>query len=68
MQFLQDNNLNWQLLILKNAFARPIATKKIRITNNLSVIIGQMVSACLRTLKSLITPEKGAIYRVEFFL
>jgi len=63
MQFLQDNNLNGNYNLKR--VARPIATKRLELQNNLSVNNGKW-SAHALDLKSLITPEKGAIYRVEF--
>lgn len=63
MQFLQDNNLNGNYNLKR--VARPIATKRLELQNNLSVNNGKWAAHAL-DLKSLITPEKGAIYRVEF--
>ncbi|MBU2995722.1 hypothetical protein KO500_04725 [Cellulophaga baltica] len=63
LQFLQDNNLNGNTYIKK--VGRPVATKRLELQNNLSVNNGKWQSHAL-DLKSLITPEKGAIYRVEF--
>ncbi len=62
LQFLQDNNLNGNSYIKK--VGRPVATKRLELHNNLSVNDGKWKAHAL-DLKSLITPEKGAIYRVE---
>jgi uncharacterized protein YfaS (alpha-2-macroglobulin family) len=63
LQFLQDNNLNGNSYIKK--VGRPVATKRLELENNLSVNNGKWQAHAL-DLKALITPEKGAIYRVEF--
>ncbi|WP_273568406.1 alpha-2-macroglobulin family protein [Maribacter halichondriae] len=63
LQFLQGNNLNGNYNL--RSVARPIATKKIVLQNNLSSANGKW-SAHALDLKSLISPEVGAIYRVEF--
>jgi len=63
LQFLQNNNLDG-ISNLKRV-ARPIATKKIKLENNVSANSSKWVAHAL-DLKSVITPEKGAIYRVEF--
>jgi hypothetical protein len=63
LQFLQDNNLGGNYNLAR--VARPIATKKLELQNNLSPNNGKWTVHAL-DLKSLITPEKGAIYRVEF--
>ena len=62
LQFLQGNNLNSQGNL--RAVARPIARKKIILENSLSNAIGKW-SAHALDLKALISPEVGAIYRVE---
>ena len=61
LQFLQNSNLNGQGDL--RAVARPIARKKITLAN-LSSNSGKWVAHAL-DLKTLITPEVGAIYRVE---
>ncbi|WP_158974760.1 alpha-2-macroglobulin [Cellulophaga sp. L1A9] len=63
LQFLQNNNLNGSSSLKQ--VARPIATKKLELVNNLSANTGKW-SAHALDLKELITPQKGAIYRVEF--
>lgn len=62
LQFLQDNNLNGNYGLKK--VARPIAVKKIKLGTNLSKNNGKW-SAHALDLKSMISPEVGAIYRVE---
>lgn len=62
-QFLQDNNLNGNYNLKR--VARPIATKVIDLQGQLSLPNGKWTAHAL-DLKSLITPEPGAIYRVEF--
>jgi len=63
LQFLQGNTLvgNYNL----RSVARPIATKKITLETGLSNTSDKW-SAHALDLKSLITPDPGAIYRVEF--
>ena len=61
LQFLQNNNLSGQGNLL--AVARPIARKKITL-DNVSNSSGKW-SAHALDLKSLITPDAGAMYRVE---
>ncbi|CAM4164828.1 alpha-2-macroglobulin family protein [Zobellia nedashkovskayae] len=61
LQFLQNSNLNGQGDL--RAVARPIARKKITL-DNLSGSNGKWVAHAL-DLKTLITPDVGAIYRVE---
>ena len=61
LQFLQNNNLNGQGDL--RAVARPIARKKITL-DNLSGSSGKWVAHAL-DLKTLITPDVGAIYRIE---
>lgn len=63
LQFLQDNNLDGNYNL--RSVARPIATKVIDLKDQLSVQTGKWTAHAL-DLKSLITPEPGAIYRVEF--
>lgn len=63
LQFLQNNNINGNYNLKQ--VARPIATKKIELQNSLSANNGKWTAHAL-DLKSVITPEKGAIYRVEF--
>lgn len=63
LQFLQYNNLNGSSNL--KSVARPVATKRLELHNNISVNTGKW-SAHALDLKSIITPEKGAIYRVEF--
>jgi len=62
LQFLQGNNLDGQGNL--RAVARPIAQKKIVLQNSLSNANGKW-SAHALDLKALISPELGAIYRVE---
>ncbi len=63
LQFLQHNNLNGGGNL--RAVARPIAKKKIVIENSFSNTNGKWIAHAL-DLKTLITPDPGAIYRVEF--
>ena len=63
LQFLQINSLNGTSSLRR--VARPIARKKLELQNNLSVNNGKWKAHSL-DLKALITPEQGAIYRVEF--
>ncbi|MCK0147512.1 MG2 domain-containing protein [Arenibacter sp. F26102] len=63
LQFLQGNNLDGNYNL--KTIARPIATKKLDLESNLSGNSGKW-SAHALDLKSLITPELGAMYRVEF--
>ncbi|QWX83417.1 hypothetical protein H0I23_13275 [Cellulophaga sp. HaHaR_3_176] len=63
LQFLQYNDLNGSSNL--KSVARPVATKRLELQNSLSVNNGKW-SAHALDLKSIITPEKGAIYRVEF--
>ncbi len=62
LQFLQNNNLNGNSSLKK--VARPIASKRLQL-NNLSENNGKWAAHSL-DLKSVITPEKGAIYNVAF--
>ncbi len=63
LQFLQNNNLGGSSSLKQ--VARPIATKKLKLENSSATNNGKWVAGAL-DLKSLITPEQGAIYRVEF--
>ena len=63
LQFLQGNNLNGSYNLI--SVARPVISKRIELQNNLSVSNGKW-SAHALDLRSLISPEVGAIYRVEF--
>lgn len=63
LQFLQNNNINGNYNLKQ--VGRPIATKKLELQNNLTVNNGKWAAHAL-DLKALITPQKGAIYRVEF--
>tara|TARA_R110000868_G_scaffold124959_4_gene330115 strand:- start:44773 stop:50292 length:5520 start_codon:yes stop_codon:yes gene_type:complete len=63
LQFLQNNNLNGNYSLKQ--VARPVALKKLELQNNLSANNGKWAAHAL-DLKSIITPEKGAIYSVEF--
>jgi len=63
MQFLQSNNYDGSSNL--RAVARPIAKKKIDLESNLVANNGKWMAHAI-DLKSLITPEQGAIYRVEF--
>lgn len=63
LQFLQSNNINGQSNL--RSVARPIARKKISLQNNTTSINGKWKADAL-DLNKLISPEAGAIYRVEF--
>ncbi|XLS29139.1 alpha-2-macroglobulin family protein [Flavobacteriaceae bacterium M23B6Z8] len=63
MQFLQQNNLSGSSNL--RTVARPIAKKTITLQNNLSTNTTKWKAYAL-DLKELITPEQGAVYRVEF--
>ncbi|MGB6153231.1 MAG: MG2 domain-containing protein [Pricia sp.] len=63
LQFLQGANLNGEGNL--RAVARPIARKKLTLQGNLSNASGKWAAHAL-DLKALISPEVGAIYRVEF--
>ncbi len=63
LQFLQGNNLNGSANL--RTVARPIARKKIDLQNSLSEADGKWRAHAL-DLSALISPEVGAIYRVEF--
>ncbi len=62
LQFLQSNTINGDYNL--RSVARPIATKKIELQNSLANTNGKWAAHAL-DLKSLISPEVGAIYRVE---
>ncbi|RTE54970.1 hypothetical protein EHW67_05325 [Arenibacter aquaticus] len=63
LQFLQGNNLNGNYNL--KTVARPIATKKLDLVTNLTANNGKW-SAHALDLRSLISPQPGAMYRVEF--
>ncbi|MDL5513020.1 MG2 domain-containing protein [Arenibacter sp. M-2] len=63
LQFLQGNDLNGSYNL--KTVARPIATKKLELETGLGNTNGKW-SAHAIDLRTLITPEIGAIYRVEF--
>ncbi|MGB5554509.1 MAG: hypothetical protein WBM83_07610, partial [Flavobacteriaceae bacterium] len=63
LQFLQGNNINGNYNL--RSVARPIATKKIVLQNNLTNANGKWAAHAL-DLSALIAPEVGAMYRVEF--
>ncbi len=63
LQFLQGNNLDGNYNL--RSVARPIATKKIILQNNLTNGNGKWAAHAL-DLNALISPEMGAMYRVEF--
>ncbi|MBD3660588.1 MAG: hypothetical protein HUJ11_00035, partial [Arenibacter algicola] len=63
LQFLQGNDLNGSYNL--KTVARPIATKKLDLENGLGSNSGKW-SAHAIDLRTLIAPEVGAIYRVEF--
>ncbi len=63
LQFLQANNINGSNNL--RAVARPIARKKIALETNLSNAVSKWSASAL-DLKTLISPEVGAIYRLEF--
>ena len=63
LQFLQNNNINGNYNLKQ--VGRPVATKKLELQNNLTANNGKW-SAHALDLKSIITPEQGAIYHVEF--
>ena len=62
LQFLQNNNLNGQGNL--RSVARPIARKKIVLQNNLTNANGKWAAHAI-DLSTLISPELGAMYRVE---
>ncbi len=63
LQFLQSNNINGSSNL--RSVARPIARKKIVLENNLSSSTGKWAAHAI-DLSALISPEVGAMYRVEF--
>lgn len=63
LQFLQGNSLDGEGNL--RAVARPIAKKKLTLQNSLSNANGKWAAHAL-DLKALISPEVGALYRVEF--
>ncbi|MDV7137833.1 MG2 domain-containing protein [Maribacter sp. TH_r10] len=63
LQFLQGNEMNGNYNL--RSVARPIAAKKIKLHTQLSNTYGKW-SAHALDLKTLISPDPGAIYRVEF--
>lgn len=63
LQFLQTNNINGSSNL--RSVARPIARKKIVLENNLTNTNGKWVAHAI-DLSALISPEVGAMYRVEF--
>ena len=65
LQFLQGNNIDGNYNL--RSVARPIAKKKIVLQNQLSNANGKWAAHAI-DLKTLITPDPGAIYRVEFDL
>ncbi|MHA7055703.1 alpha-2-macroglobulin family protein [Aquimarina sp. M1] len=62
LQFLQNNNLNGDANL--RTVARPIAKKLINLQENASLNLSKW-NAFAIDLKELITPDPGAIYRVE---
>ncbi len=62
LQFLQSNTMDGDYNL--RSVARPIATKKIELQNNLANANGKWAANAL-DLKALMSPEVGAIYRVE---
>ncbi len=62
LQFLQNNNLNGSGNL--RTVARPVARKLINLQENSSLNLGKW-NAFAIDLKELITPDPGAIYRVE---
>lgn len=62
LQFLQNNNINGQSNL--RSVARPIARKTIALQNNLANANGKWAAHAL-DLSKLISPEVGAMYRVE---
>ena len=63
LQFLQSNNINGSSNL--RSVARPIARKKIILENNLSASTSKWAAHAI-DLSTLISPEVGAMYRVEF--
>lgn len=64
LQFLQGNNINGDYNL--RSVARPITRKKIVLQDQLSNTNGKW-SAHALDLKTLINPDAGSIYRVEFY-
>ena len=62
LQFLQGNTMNGDYNL--RSVARPIARKKIKLQDQLTHMNGKWAAHAL-DLKTLITPDPGAIYRVE---
>ncbi len=62
LQFLQSNNINGQSNL--RSVARPIARKKIELQSNVSNTNGKWAAHAI-DLSALISPEVGAMYRVE---
>ncbi len=63
LQFLQTNNMGESGNL--RAVARPIAKKRIQLQSSLSNAVSKWSASAL-DLRTLISPEVGAIYRVEF--
>ncbi len=63
LQFLQSNSINGASNL--RSVARPIARKKLVLQNGTTNVHGKWMAHAL-DLSSLITPELGAVYRVEF--
>ncbi|MEM7379965.1 MAG: MG2 domain-containing protein [Bacteroidota bacterium] len=63
LQFLQGNNLSGAYNL--RTVARPVARKKINLQSSISDVDGKWKAHAL-DLSKLISPEVGAIYRVEF--
>ena len=63
LQFLQSNKINGSSNL--RSVARPIARKKIVLENSLSESKGKWLAHAI-DLSALISPEMGAMYRVEF--
>ena len=63
LQFLQSNNINGAGNL--RSVARPMVKKKIELASALHLDSGKWTSHAL-DLSALISPEKGAIYRVQF--
>ncbi len=63
LQFLQSNNIDGSNNL--RAVARPIARKRIPLETSLSNAVSKWSASAL-DLKTMISPEVGAIYRVEF--
>ncbi len=62
LQFLQQNNRKGSYNL--RGVARPIARKKLELENNLTQANGQWAAHAI-DLSAIITPEMGAMYRVE---